>query len=53
MGNKAKVKNKNDYKLLKCPFSLIKDNCIADECVSWEFTDKSNIYGHCILIQDK
>lgn len=53
MSAKEKVKNKDDYKLLKCPFSLIKDNCIAEGCVAWAFTSDSMTYGYCVLIQDK
>ncbi len=53
MSAKEKIKKKDDYILLKCPFSLIKDNCIADECVAWEFTSDAKTYGYCVLIQSK
>lgn len=52
MGVKEKIKKKDDYKLLRCPFTALKDYCIADRCVSWKFTDE-NTHGYCVLIQDK
>ena len=47
-----KVKKKDDAKLLKCPFSLIKDECLAEGCMSWRFAG-SYIYGYCGLISDE
>ncbi len=53
VGDKKKVKDKDNAKLLLCPFSALKDTCQTVQCMAWNSTDKDNrFYGHCVLIPD-